>query len=58
MEHQSFNRGELLPEDVKQYQVELPDLLPDLSPTMHNIASRAIDAVRSCGWYEGTNNTP
>lgn len=46
MEHQSFNRGELIPKDAQEFLTEQPD-----PPVQQRMAALAIDAVRCAGWW-------
>ncbi|HRJ06882.1 MAG TPA: hypothetical protein PK911_05045 [Candidatus Saccharibacteria bacterium] len=46
MEHQSFNRGEPIPKDAREFLTEQPD-----PPVQARMAALAIDAVRCAGWW-------
>jgi len=56
MEHQSSRRTELIPEDVAEYFIKPPEIKIDPKPILRNIASHAIDSVRSSGWFNYDKN--
>lgn len=54
MEHQSFNRPEQIPKEAQEFLTVQPE--PPPPPLERLQRSMAIDAVRSCGWYNYDNN--
>ena len=54
MEHQSIQRTETVPSEVEEYLTVQPEKPP--RPLERLQRSMAIDAVRSCGWYDYKDN--